>query len=290
MSQNHRVSVWTAPTAQSPGWTPISEFGSVGGGFDQFNYPIGVAVSEDSLTAWVADLSNYRVAVWTRPNIPGASWSYRTQLGSGIHGAASDQFAGPMGIAISADGLTAWVVDNGNARVAVWTRPHATSTNWSYRTHFGSRGNGSGQLDGPMGIAVSSDGLTAWVADAGNYRIVVWTRPNTDSNNWSYSTRIGSGTEGNGTHQFGYPIDVAVSSDELTVWVADYTYNRIVTWTRPDVNSPTWTFSARIGGTGSEPDQFSGLNGVTVSADGLTMWVADTLNYRVSRWELVCPE
>ena len=93
----------------------------------------------------------------------------------GAYGTGPDKFNGIGSVAVSADGLTAWIVDSGNNRISVWTRPDASSTAWSPEATFGSYGTGSEQFDNPRGIALSADRLTVWVADAFNVRISVWT-------------------------------------------------------------------------------------------------------------------
>jgi DNA-binding beta-propeller fold protein YncE len=66
--------------------------------------------------------------------------------------------------------------------------------------------------------------------------------------------------------------------------VADESNNRISIWTRPDAASTAWSFNAKFGANGSGPGEFQYPSGVFASVDGLTAWVADTGNSRVSIW------
>jgi hypothetical protein len=50
------------------------------------------------------------------------------------------QLGYPQGIAVSPDGLTAWIADKFNHCVAVWTRPDGASTTWTNDVAFGTKG------------------------------------------------------------------------------------------------------------------------------------------------------
>jgi DNA-binding beta-propeller fold protein YncE len=279
---NNRIAIWTRLNTSSTSWSPSTQFGSgPANGDSNFNTPAGVFVSADTRTVWVADSQNHRIAVWIRPSTSSTVWSYSAQFGS--YGSGNDNFSYPYGIFVSADTLTAWVADWWNNRIVVWTRPTMSSTTWSYSTQFGSSGSGNDNFSGPRGIAVSADTLSAWVADSGNSRIAVWTRTDATSTTWSPSTQFGS--EGSGNDKFQGPFGVFVSADTLTTWVADTGNNRISVWTRSDATSTTWSPSTRFGtGPGSGDSNFYSPNGVFVSADTRTAWVADGQNSRISIW------
>ena len=268
--------------------SPWSYFGMSGIGTDSFDGTSGVAVSADGLTAWIADQRYNRVPIWTRPNANSTTWSYRTQIGTGAPGPGTDQLNNPQEVAISPDGLTAWIVEFGNNRVSVWKRPNASSTSWTFNSQLGTGAGGSGnnQFFGPSGVAVSPDGLTVWVGDFLNNRVPVWTRPDADSTNWSYSTQLGTGVAGSGNNQFYSPSGITVSPDGLTAYIADLTNSRIAVWTRPNASSTAWSYSTQLGaGTlGSSNNEFFAPSGVEVSLDGLKAWVADQGNNRISIW------
>jgi DNA-binding beta-propeller fold protein YncE len=185
---------------------------------------------------------------------------------------------------VSADGLTAWIADTFNHRISVWTRSSANSTVWGNPTTFGTKGTGPSNFDSPYGVAVSADGLTAWIADQGNSRFSVWTRPSAESTAWTNQTTFG--TRGSGPSNFASPTGVAVSADGLTAWISDQSYNRISVWTRPSAGSTAWTNQTTFGTQGSGPSNFLYPSGVAVSADGLTAWIADIYNNRMSVWTL----
>jgi len=263
-------------------WANQTTFGSIGSGASQFRIPQGIAISSDTLTAWVADTLNNRVSVWTRPDDGSVAWTNQTTFGSG--GGGSGQFRQPINIAASPDTLTVWVTDSINDRVSVWTRPNISSVTWTNQTTFGTNGGSLGQFRLPYGIAVSNDTLTVWVVEQNNARVSVWTRPTTSSATWTVQTGFGSGPG-----LLANPFGLAVSRDRLTVWVADTGNDRTSVWTRPDTSSTAWSNQTTFGSSGSGPSQFGTPIGVAISRDEQTIWVSDNSNHRISVWTRVCP-
>jgi sugar lactone lactonase YvrE len=248
-----------------------------------------VFVSTDGLTAWVADYNNHRISVWTRPNTTTSATAWTNQTTFGTEGTGPNEFEFPVGVFASVDGLTLWVAEYNNSRISVWTRPNTTTdaTNWTNQTTFGTDGDGPSNLANPNNVFVSADGLTAWVADYGNNRISVWTRPNTTTSATSWTNQTTFGSTGSGPSEFDYPAGVVASTDGLTVWVADLDNNRISVWTRPNTTTgaTNWTNQTTFGTEGSGPGEFDDPSAVFVSADGLTAWVTELLNNRVSVWK-----
>ena len=258
---NDRIAVWTK---SGGAWSNLTTFGSQGSGASQFSIPFGVAVAADGQTAWVADTDNHRIAVWTKS---GGAWSNLTTFGSGP-GSGASQFSIPFGVAVAADGQTAWVADTGNHRIAVWTK---SGGSWVNQTTFGSHGSGASQFDLPDGVAVAADGQTAWIADRDNHRISVWTK---SGGSWANQTTFGS--QGSGVSQFDLPFGVAVAADGQTAWVADEGNHRISVWTK---SGGAWSNLTTFGsGPGSGASQFNAPRGVAMAADGQTVWVVHETN------------
>jgi len=277
---NNRVVIWTRPDGSSTTWSYSTQFGTGGSGDQNFSGPASVVVSTDRLTAWVADTSNNRIAVWTRPDPSSTTWSYSAQFGA--FGSGNTNLAYPVGLAVPADGLTIWITDTGNSRMVIWTRPDASSTSWTYSTQFGTSGASPESLWSPIGVFVSTDRLNAWVADQFNSRVTIWTRPGPSSPTWSPYAQFG--TQGDGPDNLFSPAGVAVSADNLIAWVVDAGNNRIAIWTRPNASSTTWSSTARFGTSGAGNENFSTPQGIFVSADTLTAWVADARNSRIVIW------
>lgn len=282
-TNNRRVSVWLRPSASSTNWTNRTTFGSLGTAGNQFYEPISIAIPQDGLTALVVDRQNHRVTTWTRPTADSATWSFLATIGS--EGSAANQLKYPYGIAVSPDGLTAWIAEFGNFRISVWTRPNPRRADWTNQSTFGTEGRGANQLIDPKGVAASPDGLTAWVADSGNDRISVWTRPSSTSA-WTPQTTFGS--DGAGTSNFSNPHRVAVSRDTLTVWVSDTGNNRISVWTRPNANSTAWSSQTTFGSGGAGTGNVNEPIGLAVAADGRTVVIADADNDRIAVWANPC--
>jgi 6-phosphogluconolactonase (cycloisomerase 2 family) len=217
----HRVSVWSRPDAGSSTWSHVTNVGTT----SELSYPQGLALSSDGRALLVANSAH--IAFFTRESQSSATWTFRSAFG---YGGGPGTISGAVGLAISPDGLTAWVSDAGNHRVSVWTRDDSASVTWAYQTQFGTQGSGDGEFDDIVGVAVSPDTRTVWIADRGNGRIAVWKRPDASSTTWTSNAQFG--TKGSGPDQFDSIHDLAVTPDEHTVFVADLSNQRVSVWQR----------------------------------------------------------
>ncbi|CAF4045982.1 unnamed protein product, partial [Rotaria sp. Silwood1] len=105
--------------------------------------------------------------------------------------------------------------------------PDAT---WSKNgiTVAGGNGHGSGtnQLYSPHSLYVD-DGLTIYVADWGNHRIVEWKSGATNG-----KVVAGANGQGNGANQLYGPRDVIIDKESDSLIVSDYYNKRVVRWPR----------------------------------------------------------
>ncbi|MFM9105712.1 MAG: NHL repeat-containing protein [Chloroflexota bacterium] len=173
----------------------------------------------------------------------------------------------------------------GGAKPLCKNRVCAAGT-WTAQTPLGTgQGSGNSQFDIPNGVAITPDGLELFVADTMNNRVTVWSRASIGAA-WQAQTPLGRGAPSSGTSndQFWAPMDVAIQSDGLTLYVADDKNSRVCVWKRAS-RTAAWQAQTPLGnGGGSDNDQFFAITGVAVSADGLTMCVADPGNERVDFW------
>ncbi len=256
-----------------------------------FFYPYGVVVSADGATIYVADAANNRIAA-----LDVASGTVTTLAGNGTPGFADGtggstgtaQFASPEGVALSPDGATLYVADSFNFRIrAVDLATGATTTvsgDGVYGDVDGTGGaSGTTRFRQPIGLVVSPDGSTIYVADANNHRIrsvdVATGITNTLAGNGTAGYADGTGGRA-GSAQFAQPSGIAVSPDGGTLYVVDSTNRRIRTVDVNTGDTATLTGSGVYGdadGTGgaSGTTQLAFPFGVAIAPDGSVLYVAD---------------
>ena len=212
----------------------------------------------------------------TATGVPG--WHEVATIGS--LGSGKGQFDSPRGIALSPDELELYVVDTVNDRISVWTRPNANAS-WTADQTFGNgAGSAQNQFETPLGISMADNGLDFYVADSDNDRIVRWSRSSL-SGQWSASETIGQG-RGSGPAQLMGPSAVVVSENRQQLFIAELQNARISQWATNETDP--WVHVSNYGSSGSGANQFSMPLGITLSADMLELYIADTNNNRVSVW------
>lgn len=150
----------------------VRTFGTIGHGDGQLwreagRGPTGIAVGADG-AVYVADTWNYRIVKFAANGTFERAWgTYANIVSVPPTGDRKEGLFGPRGIAIGPSG-DVFVTDTGNGRVVVYGQ------DGTFKREFGSKGTEAGQLDEPVGIAISADGSRIYVADSNNGRIAVF--------------------------------------------------------------------------------------------------------------------
>jgi RHS repeat-associated protein len=204
--------VWVADTGNnrieefSPTGTYTAQFGTT----ETFKEPQGVAVSVKSGISyiWIADTGNNRVREYEEEG--GAFYSYRK---FGTEGTGEEQFKGPQGITLGAEG-NVYVADTGNNRIDEY------SSVAKHIRNFGKEGTGNGLLKTPHSITTDSAG-NVWIADTGNNRVQEFS---------ATGTFLGTfGKEGTTEGKLKGPQGVAITA-EGDAWVADTANSNVQEW------------------------------------------------------------
>ncbi len=159
------------------------------------------------------------------------------------------RFANPVGVAVTADGSTVYVVDRGN----VDQDDHkvvALAPDGRERFRLGPRGSAVGQFNIPLAAAVATDG-TLYVVDSGNFRVQAF-----DSRG---KFKLQFGSLGTAFGSFSRPRAIALDPDG-NVYVADGGFNNV------QIFSPTGALLMPLGRLDREPGpgNFALLAGIAI--------------------------
>jgi uncharacterized protein (TIGR03663 family) len=257
-SKNHRIQHF------DPSGNFLKEWGSFGDVAQgetppgSLNEPWGIAVAPDG-SVYVADTWNHRIQHFT------ADGEFLDSFGRFGQGYDSDIFWGPRSVAVDESGRI-FVSDTGNKRVAVF------DSSGTLITQFGGLESGLGQLNEPVGITFDSQGQL-YVADTWNQRVVVFQE-----------------IEGSFRFVREWPIDgwwgeslenkpyLAVSPSDV-VCVTDPEGYRVLCFNLEGEFLKGW------GDYGYDFTTFGLPSGIAFKQDG-TIWVTDSVNNRVMRFQL----
>jgi sugar lactone lactonase YvrE len=165
-----------------------------------------------------------------------------------------EQFWGPQGVAVGPDG-TIWATTQGQNRV-VGFNPDGTPAAMLYQGQAGTS-SGANAFTFPTAVAVDPSGLI-YIADQPRSTVWVVTRANQIVRSIYVPT----------------PSAIAVSNDRLVVGSASGFV----------IMTPTGTVLKVIGKQGKGIDEFEGVRGAAIGADG-TIFIVDQYNNRVSAYD-----
>lgn len=242
--------VTSAARAAGEVYVQVGEFGELGSGEGQFDYPYDVAIHENRV--YVADSHNNRVQVF---DLDGA---YLFQWGG--TGVEDGQFRRNRGIGatpFTGPDAAIFVTDAKNDRVQKFTLEGAHLASW------GSIGDGLEEFFRPRPVEIASNGVI-FVGDMDNHRVKIYS-PDLQV------LRI-FGERGDGPGQFGAPHDFAVQGSRL--YVVDHLNSRVQILTRQGA------YLGEFGGAGPPEDplrdgHFVWPMGLTMDPEG-NLFVTDT--------------
>lgn len=262
----------------------------------RFNNPNGITTDGTSL--YVADSGNRVIR-----RIDMASGVVTTLAGSGLAGSTDGtgigaSFSTPNGI--TTDGTSLYVADSGNNRVRKITPLTGTLSAMTYANAQVTTLAGTGSLSPTAGspwdsltgttatirspYGITTDGTSLYVTDGSN-RLrkinIVTSEVTTLAGSGVYSSTDGTGTAAS----FYRPHGIAITPDNTTLYIADSGTNviRKVVISSGVVSTfmgPGFTFTTTY------PGAFHNPNGLSISADGLKMFVADTSKNRILQIDL----
>lgn len=224
------------------------------GGFNEVH-----KVAVTATTVYGIDLNNHRGEGFDLDGTDPFAWGVKGVSRNAAH------FNWPFGIAVNPVNGHVWVADTHNSNLKEFL-PDGTFV----RT-FGQQGGATGSFNWPLAIAFDPGG-NMYVADGNNNRI--------QSFSPSLSFRWTYGSGGSGLSNLRRPSGLTFDPVGVRILVADTANARIVALS-PATGARLSILPATRG---SGPGQLSGPEDVAVDAAG-HIWVADTLNHRIQRFE-----
>jgi tripartite motif-containing protein 71 len=233
----------------------LTYFGTHGSGDKDFDRPMGI--DKQKLTLMVADFGNNRIVRYYS-----VQRSFEIKWGS--PGAGNGEFNGPTDVAMLLEGIDpkfVYVVDSGNNRIQKFDGAGKFITKW------GTFGDGDGEFDRPISVAVDDEGYV-YVTDFGNNRIQKFDGDGNFVLKW--------GSKGTGAGELDGPYGIATEGDEhynpKYIYVTDQGNHRVQIFTK------TGGLVRAFGGYGSGNGQLRYPCGIAAE-DGRSH-IADTGNAR----------
>jgi tripartite motif-containing protein 71 len=259
---NNRIQKFTSSGVFIEAWGANGADGTNGTSNGEFNFPESIAI-DGSDNIYVGEANNYRVQKLDKNGNFIAKWG--ANGGDGSSGSGDGEFSGIRGIAIALDG-NLLVVDEGNYRIQ-----KLNSTTGAFISKFGTSGNADGEFSAPAGVATDSSG-NIYVADMYNNRIQKFSSDGIFISKWGANGGDSSSGSGDGEFSAVSAVDV---DNQGNVYTLDYDNGRVQKF---DTNG---NFLAKWGDPGTGDGQFDSPEGLQVSANGNTVFVADSDNQRI---------
>ena len=285
-------------------------FGESGSSDGDFRNPSGMVVNDSDQILYVADTENNRIQIFELTdgdNCPSGTDEivndevcFVEEFGSS--GNDDGEFDEPSGLAYDEDNDLLYVADTENNRIQVFeivsgnTCPSGTDEiidGVCFVEEFGSSGNDDGEFNSPSGLVIDEDNGVLYVADTDNHRIQSLSVTGSGSSD-SLSFFEEFGTQGSSSDDFDTPTDLTVgNNDELYVVDRDNNRVKIYELTGGD-NCPSGTdeiindevcYDESFGSSGSTDGRFDVPTDLAVSKDTGDVYVVDSDNNRVQKFE-----
>ena len=228
---------------------------------------------------YVSDALNARVMLF--PSMQTISPPPQAVAGTpGASGVGLSALTAPAGIAVDSQ-QNLYIADTYNHRVVFW-QPNSTFGILIAGT--GSPANDSWSLNYPRGLFLLESRSILYVADSENHRIQSYAL--NGSPPYEGITVAGGGGVGAGNHQLNQPADVWVSRITGTIFIADTSNSRIQRWS-PAATSGVTLAGDSNGVAGMSDARLSYPNGLTINRNETRLYVSDSGNQRVQRFDLV---
>jgi sugar lactone lactonase YvrE len=234
--------------------------GTAGNASNALSSPYGIAVGNDS-SLFVAEYGNARVT-----RLPVGSLNGTVVAGTGIIGSASNQLNNPSHLYVDA-ASNVYVSDTSNSRVMLWRNGSSTGVVVATTTPLTPR---------IVGIVVDSQ-KNIYISETDKHRVTKWT-PNATNG----TLVAGTGTPGSSSQQLNFPYGLYLDELHSYLYVADLYNNRVQRFTLGV--SMNGTTVAGGNGQGSASNQLYYPQGLCVSKTTGAIYIADTDNNRVTRW------
>lgn len=225
----------------------VAKWGEPGSGPGQFGVPRGVAVASNG-DVHVADTNNHRVQFFRTRFMS----RHEALFALGSPGSGNGEFSDIRGVAVDRANGKFYVVDKATHRIQRYNK----LGNWE--AAWGTFGTGNGQLNGPTGIAVDTNGFV-YVTDKANARVQKLTSDGVYVSQW--------GTAGSGPSQFNPGLwDIAIDGAN-NVYVVDA--DRVQKFTPSGVYVTEWPCT--------------GAEGIGTDLEG-SVYVACTLEHKIRKF------
>jgi sugar lactone lactonase YvrE len=197
--------------------------------------------------------------------------------GTGSCSNTTSTFDHSAGLAIDLQ-KTIYLSDQSNNRVMKWKQ---NATYGTLIAGTGVNGTSSQQLSCPYGLYLDELNSYLYIADMCNHRIQRYYLGVTTN----VTTVAGGNGPGSGNHQLNGPNGVCVSKNTGAIYIADTNNNRIQRWS-PGATSGV-TIAGIVGTNGTGSTLLNSPVAVALSSNESFLYVSDTNNNRVQRFELI---